>query len=69
MACLFSQRKVYSALGQEVRTLVDREMPAGYHKAVWDGEDAIGRQVSSGVYLYRLRAGAFVETRKMIVLR
>ncbi len=45
---------IYDATGRHVRTLVDGHIDAGYHEVVWDGTDALGRQVSSGVYLCRL---------------
>lgn len=59
---------VYNLLGQTVRTLVNREQPAGSHAVMWDGRDRLGRDVPSGVYLYRLAGDGFVETRKMILL-
>ncbi len=61
--------KVYNILGQEVRTLVDEEQKAGNYRVLWDGKDGLGRDVSSGVYFYRLQAGKFSHTRKMILLR
>ncbi len=60
---------VINVLGQEVRTLVDEQLPAGEHSVVWDGTDSKGRQVSSGVYFYRLHAGEMTETRQMILLK
>jgi hypothetical protein len=55
---------VYNIAGQEIETLVYGEQEAGYHKCVWEGED-----VASGIYFYRLQAGDFVQTRKMVVIR
>jgi formylglycine-generating enzyme required for sulfatase activity len=55
---------VFNSLGQQVAMLVDGEMNAGYHEAIFD---ATG--LASGVYLYRLQAGESVETRKLILLR
>jgi len=60
---------IYNALGQEVRRLVDEEVGAGEHQAVWDGTNVQGQAVSSGLYLYRLQAGSGVETRRMFLLR
>ena len=51
-----------------VSTLVDQTMRER-HTVVWDGPDDAGNRVSSGVYMYRLRAGDFTATRKMVVLR
>lgn len=60
---------VYNVLGQRVATLVDREQPAGRYKIVWDGRDAAGRPVASGVYIYRLQAGDFVATKKLVLVK
>ena len=49
--------EVFNILGQRVATLVDGERPAGFHTATWNGTDASGRGVGSGVYLYRLLGG------------
>ena len=60
---------VYNVLGQEVVTLVDRHHAAGAHEIVWNGTDAGGQAVSSGLYFYRLQAGEFDQVRKMVLLR
>jgi methionine-rich copper-binding protein CopC len=56
-------------LGQKVKTLVNRQLEAGTHTAVWNATDENGHSVSSGVYFYRLRAGNFSETKKMMILK
>jgi len=61
--------KIYNILGEEVRTLVEKEQVSGYYSVVWDGKDSLGKDVSSGVYLYRLEAGEFTATRRMVLLR
>jgi hypothetical protein len=58
------QLKVYNALGQLVTTLVNETRPAGVHTISWDA-----RSVSSGLYLYQIRAGSFVQTRKMLLMK
>jgi len=55
---------VYNTLGQEVATLVQGEQEAGFHEAVFDASG-----LASGVYLYRLTAGSYVETRKLALVR
>jgi len=58
--------KIYNMLGQVVRILVDAEVAAGLHAVTWDGRDGKGEQVASGVYLYQLRGGETLMTRKML---
>ncbi|MCG3120761.1 MAG: hypothetical protein ALAOOOJD_03601 [bacterium] len=60
---------IYNMLGQEVRKLVDAQQPAGYHTAIWDGRDNAGRPLPSGVYHYRLQAGSFTMTKKMLLAK
>ena len=60
---------VYNVLGQEVRRLVQGQQSAGVYRVMWDGKDALGRPVSSGVYLYRLTSGTFSEARRMLLLK
>lgn len=60
---------VYNQLGQVVKTLVNEEKDAGYHRAFWSGTNDFGHQVASGVYLFRIQAGSFVEVKKMILLK
>lgn len=60
---------IYNALGQEVQTLVQEFRDAGNHAVVWNGRDALGRQVASGVYFYRLEADGFQQARRMMMLK
>jgi hypothetical protein len=61
---------IHDVAGRLVRTLVDKDMSAGRnHSLVWDGLDDAGVPVSSGIYFYRLEAGDFSDSRKMVVLR
>jgi len=57
---------IYNTLGQEVRKLELGVLPAGRHQAEWDGRDEKGQVLSSGVYLYRLQAGGWSATGKMV---
>ncbi len=60
---------IYNTLGQKIRTLVRKQQTAGRYEVMWDGRDESGQEVASGVYIYQLRAGEFVQTRKMILMR
>jgi hypothetical protein len=60
---------IYSVGGRKVATVVDQDLAAGRHAAVWDGRDSSGHEVAAGVYLYRLEAGADVALRKMLIIR
>ena len=55
---------IYDVQGREVARLVNGSLSAGQHRVTWDA-----RQMPSGVYIYRLTAGAFIETRRMVLLR
>ena len=61
--------RVFDAQGRLLRTLVEGEQPAGQASRLWDGRDAQGRRVPTGVYFYRLEAGGEVLTRKLMVIR
>ncbi len=61
--------QIFNILGQEIRTVVDGHQAAGSYSVMWDGRDAAGQVVPSGVYLYRLTAGEFTAVRKMILMR
>jgi len=61
--------RVYNLLGQQVATLVDARQEAGFYAIQWDGKDAQGRRAASGVYFYRMQAGKFTRTEKMLLLK
>jgi len=61
--------EIFNVLGQRVRVLVDKPMPEGWHAVSWDGTDDQGRSLSTGVYLYRLTANGFADSRKMLLLK
>jgi hypothetical protein len=60
---------VFDSAGRLVRRLVDRPETSGSHTAVWDGRDATGNEAASGVYFFRMKAGTFLQSRKMTLLR
>jgi len=63
------QLQIYNIRGQLVKTLIDREIEAGYHQIHWNGQNEIGRPVASGVYFYILSTPTFTEVKKMVLLR
>jgi M6 family metalloprotease-like protein len=62
---------IYNVRGQRVRTLLDgsKEFSAGPHTTIWNGRDDRGNELSSGIYFYRMSAGSFVQTKKMILIK
>ena len=60
----FVTLQVFDALGQLVKTLVEERKPAGYYEVMFDAGE-----LGSGVYLYRIHAGAFVDAKKLMLLR
>lgn len=60
---------IYDVEGRRVRTLVDETVSEGYQEYIWDGNDASGTRVSTGVYFYSLRSGSRTLTKKMLVLK
>lgn len=60
---------IYDNLGRVVRTLVNKKQQPGHYEALWNGTNDYGQLVSSGVYVYQVRAGNFVKSRKMILLK
>ncbi len=62
--------RIYNALGQEVRTLINNQtLTAGSHEIIWDGRDNHGNPVASGMYIYKLEFGNFSKSRKMMLLK
>jgi flagellar hook assembly protein FlgD len=60
---------IYDVSGRVINELVNQNQPAGHHEIIWDGRNASNDVVASGVYFYRLIAGSFVQTRKMVMLK
>lgn len=60
---------VFNVMGRRVAELEDRELTAGPHEVIWDGRSSNGQTVSSGVYLYRLKAGEYTAVRKMVLVK
>ena len=65
---------VYNILGQQIATLINEQRNAGNHSVIWDATDSFGKKLSSGIYLYSVKAtgnngSKFQETRKMVLLK
>ena len=60
---------IYNIRGQKVRTLVDDVLAMNQYRVVWNGADDHGRQVSSGVYFYQLKANDQTFVRRMILMK
>jgi hypothetical protein len=61
--------KIYDVLGNEIATLVNEEKPAGSYEVEFSvGQNSI-LSLSSGIYFYRLQAGSFIESKKMILIK
>lgn len=65
----YARLVVFNVMGQKVKILSDRELPAGNHSVTWDGTDQMNQTVSSGVYLYRLETDLQTQSRKMMLLK
>jgi hypothetical protein len=60
---------IYNALGQKVKTLVNRFQNAGYQMVQWNSRDDRDNEVVSGIYFYRIKAGGFVQAKKMVLIK
>ncbi len=61
--------EIYNTKGQLIRTLQSASANAGIHNLVWDSKDASGRDVTAGIYLYKVKGGKFSSSKKMILLK
>lgn len=61
--------EIFNVKGQKVKTLLNENMEKGQHRIVWNGRDDNGRQAGSGMYFYRMRAGKYTNTKKMILMK
>jgi len=60
---------IFNIMGEEIALLINENQEAGYRSVRWNGTDISGRKVSGGMYLYRIQAGSFTKTRKMVLLK
>lgn len=61
--------RIYNVLGQVVKTLVNARQDAGFKTVSWDGTNDLGAKVSSGIYIYRIEANDFVQSKKLILMK
>ncbi len=61
--------EIFNTKGQLIRVLVDESKAAGAYDVAWNGKDNLGRDVSSGVYLYKVQSGKYCNTKKMILMK
>ena len=61
--------EIYNMKGQKVKTIKNEQQSAGDHIVVWNGKDDNGKHTASGVYFYKMRAGKFTQTKKMILMK
>ena len=61
--------QIFDITGRRVRLLVNEEKDAGIYKVQWDGRNDAGHQVASGMYLYQIRSGSFVDAKKMMLVK
>jgi hypothetical protein len=64
-----SRIEIYNLKGQRVKMLVDEILPAGQHSVTWNGNDEKSKFVSSGIYFYKMKAGQYTSTKKMILMK
>jgi hypothetical protein len=61
--------KIYNILGKEVRELVNTRQSSGNYVIIWDGKNNSGKEVTSGIYFYQLRAGDYKQTKKLVLIK
>jgi len=61
--------EIFNAIGQRVKVLLRESVQPGYHRAVWEGDDAEGRQVGSGLYFYRVKVGESQQVKRMMLVK
>jgi hypothetical protein len=60
---------IFNILGQKIKTLVNEYLSPGQYSYIWDGRNELGIDAASGVYLYRIESGSFIQTKKMTLIR
>ena len=60
---------IYNLLGQKIKVLVDEHQTAGTQNVHWNGKDHNGKEAASGIYFYRLDAGEYTQTSRMVLMK
>ncbi len=60
---------IYDLMGNEIKTLINKYKQFGQYNVIWDGTDNSGKKVVGSIYFYKLQAGDFTQTRKMVLLK
>ena len=61
--------EVFDIMGKHVKTLVDENQTAGFKTIKWDATNSAGNNVAAGMYIYQIKSGSYIETKKMILLK
>lgn len=61
--------EIFNLRGQKVKTLINKALAGGFHSVYWDGKNDTGKNVASGVYLYRLKTASGIMSRKMLLMK
>jgi|GEM_PF-1356358 len=61
--------EIYNTRGQKLRSFNNAKAKAGYYQVTWDGKDANGKELSSGVYIYRMISGKYTSSKKMVLTK
>ena len=60
---------IYDMLGRKVKTLINETQDAGSRTVIWNATNDYGEPVSAGIYLYQIKAGEYLQTKKMVLLK
>ena len=65
----FVKIEIFNSLGEVVNTIVNQNQTAGEYSINWNGRNSSGQSLASGIYIYRIKAGSFVDSKKMMLLK
>lgn len=61
--------EIFNVKGQKVKQLINDQLVSGQHSVIWDGNDASGKRVSSGVYFYQIKCDNYIKSKKMLMIK